>query len=239
MGFVKRLSKRRATRTDKKTSANSAVLRPGERLSVTGGRFSDVLLGDRIQPSMGEGARNREKFAGLPVFSPLVSAYPLTVYVSDTRGPRRCMVRRTRNVWFDPQTMESQIAMSVETFEHERLVVYQLAIEFLATAEDLVEHLPPRREFLAGELGQAAVATPLLIAEGASGLPAEESQRLHRQALRSAARCAALLDVLRRLALAEAGPLSAARRHLVRLIDILSGLVRRREEATGPTTRSE
>jgi len=54
----------------------------------------------------------------------------------------------------------------MDHFEHERLDVYQAAIEFVALAADLVERLPRGRRYLADQLGRAATSIPLNIAPG-------------------------------------------------------------------------
>ena len=52
-------------------------------------------------------------------------------------------------------------------FDHERLDVYQLSLDFVALADDVVEHLPRGRSHLADQLARAATSIVLNIAEGA------------------------------------------------------------------------
>ena len=52
-------------------------------------------------------------------------------------------------------------------FDHEKLDVYQLAIEFLSRANDVIERLPRGRGYLADQLQRAALSIILNIAEGA------------------------------------------------------------------------
>ena len=52
-------------------------------------------------------------------------------------------------------------------FDHEKLDVYKVAIEFVALADDIVESLPRGRGYLADQLHRAATSIPLNIAEGA------------------------------------------------------------------------
>ena len=44
----------------------------------------------------------------------------------------------------------------MNTFDHERLDVYQVAIDFVALADEVVEHLPRGRRYLADQLQRAA-----------------------------------------------------------------------------------
>ena len=53
------------------------------------------------------------------------------------------------------------------TFDHERLDVYQAAVDFVVVANGIVEQLPRGRAYLADQLQRAAVSIPLNIAEGA------------------------------------------------------------------------
>ena len=52
-------------------------------------------------------------------------------------------------------------------FDHEKLDVYQLAIDFVARANDIVENLPRGRGYLADQLQRAALSIVLNLAEGA------------------------------------------------------------------------
>ena len=52
-------------------------------------------------------------------------------------------------------------------FDREKLDVYQLAIEFVAKANDIIERLPRGRGYLADQLQRAALSIVLNIAEGA------------------------------------------------------------------------
>ena len=63
------------------------------------------------------------------------------------------------------------------TFDHEKLDVYKAAIEFVAVADDLVEHLPRGRAYLAAQLHRAAVSISLNIAEGAGEFKKNDKRR--------------------------------------------------------------
>ena len=48
-------------------------------------------------------------------------------------------------------------------FDHEKLDVYQAAINFVITADGIVESLPRGRSYLADQLQRAAASIPLIL----------------------------------------------------------------------------
>ncbi|HYD41760.1 MAG TPA: four helix bundle protein [Anaeromyxobacter sp.] len=52
-------------------------------------------------------------------------------------------------------------------FDHEKLDVYGLAVDFVVRANEIVETLPRGRGYLADQLQRAALSVVLNIAEGA------------------------------------------------------------------------
>ena len=54
-----------------------------------------------------------------------------------------------------------------ESFQHERLDVYRIAIELVALADDVINDLPRGRGYLADQLQRASTSVVLNIAEGA------------------------------------------------------------------------
>ena len=65
----------------------------------------------------------------------------------------------------------------MNTFDHENLDVYKAAIEFVALANEVVEHLPRGRGYLADQLQRAATSIALNIAEGAGEFSGSEKAR--------------------------------------------------------------
>ncbi|MGH9894885.1 MAG: four helix bundle protein, partial [bacterium] len=100
-------------------------------------------------------------------------------------------------------------------------------IDFVALANDVVEHLPHGRAHLADQLQRASLSVPLNIAEGAGEFSPKDKKRFYRMALRSATECSAILDVCRRLDLAQAVVLSSGRDLLLRIVSMLTRLVLR------------
>ena len=127
----------------------------------------------------------------------------------------------------------------MHVFDHEKLDVYVASIEFVALAEDIVEHLPRGRGHLADQLHRAATSIPLNIAEGAGEFSASEKARFYRMARRSATECAAILHVLQRLVLVDETRYNSGRELLLRIVAMLVQMVRRTgESGTGTGTGS-
>jgi len=112
------------------------------------------------------------------------------------------------------------------SFDHERLDVYQAAIDFVVIANDLAEHLPRGRGYLVDQLQRAATSIPLNVAEGAGEFSPAEKVRFYRIARRSATECAAILDVCRKLGLANEERHVVGRELLVRVVSMLVRMCR-------------
>ncbi len=114
----------------------------------------------------------------------------------------------------------------VNQFDHEKLDVYRAAIQFVATADSVVEGLPRGRSYLADQLLRAATSIPLNIAEGAGEYSLKEKARFYRIARRSATECAAILDVCETLELVESKELTGPSELMMRIVAMLVGLVK-------------
>jgi four helix bundle protein len=111
-------------------------------------------------------------------------------------------------------------------FDHEKLNVYQLSIDLVVLADEVVEHLPKGRAYLADQLQRATTSVPLNIAEGAGEYSGQEKNRFYRMAKRSATECAAIFDVCQRLRLVEKSQYEKAREILVHVVNILTKLAK-------------
>jgi four helix bundle protein len=89
--------------------------------------------------------------------------------------------------------------------DHERLDVYQLALDFLAFAHDVIERLPRGRSHLSDQLTRASTSIVLNLAEGAGKHSRPDKRRYYLSARGSAPESSALLDVLARLRLIDGG----------------------------------
>jgi four helix bundle protein len=111
-------------------------------------------------------------------------------------------------------------------FDHERLTVYHVALDFLVVVEEVVNAFPLGRAYLGDQLHRASTSIVLNIAEGAGEFSKKDKARFYRMALRSATECAAVVDVCKRLQLAKELDLLAGRRMLLRIVSMLVPLVR-------------
>ena len=82
----------------------------------------------------------------------------------------------------------------MKQLNHEKLHVYQRAIEFLALATQLLEKIPRGQANLADQLRRASLSIPLNIAEGAGKASRQDSARFFAIARGSALECGAILD---------------------------------------------
>ena len=124
----------------------------------------------------------------------------------------------------------------MDCFDHEKMEVYNLTIDFIALADEVVNGLPRGRAYLADQLRRACSSIALNIAEGAGEFAGDEKARFYRMAKRSATECAAVLDVCRRLDLANGKQLDAGRNLLLRIVSMLIQLIRRMAGSSGTGT---
>ena len=114
-------------------------------------------------------------------------------------------------------------------FAHEKLDVYNLALDFLALAEDLIEHLPRGRGHLADQLSRASTSIVLNIAEGAGKFSKPDKRRYYLSAAGSTTECAAILDVCLRLKLILPDTHSVGKAMLERIAAMLVKLAKAQE----------
>ena len=115
----------------------------------------------------------------------------------------------------------------MDYFDHEKMDVYNVGVEFVGLADGIAEELPRGRAYLADQLRRAATSVVLNIAEGAGEFSPDEKVRFYRMAKRSATECAAAIDVCRRLSLTDNASLDAGRKLLLRIVSMLIALTNR------------
>lgn len=115
-------------------------------------------------------------------------------------------------------------------FDHERMEVYRQALAFVRCASSIRRELGVGRSALADQLDRASVSIALNIAEGAGEFAKTEKARFYRIARRSATECAAILDVIDELKLAQAPQLRTGRQQLQTIVAMLIGLVKHMEK---------
>jgi len=118
-------------------------------------------------------------------------------------------------------------------FEHERLDVYKAAIELLVLADAVAATLPRGRGYLADQLRRAASSIAFNIAEGAGEFAGDEKARFYRMARRSATESAAILDGCRALSLTSDQSSQAARAVLLRIVAMLTAMVKKSGTGSG------
>ena len=118
-------------------------------------------------------------------------------------------------------------------FEHERLDVYKAAIELLVLADAIAATLPRGRGYLADQLRRAASSISFNIAEGAGEFASDEKVRFYRMARRSATESAAILDACRVLSLTPDPSSQAGRAVLLRIVAMLTAMVKKSGSGSG------
>ena len=116
--------------------------------------------------------------------------------------------------------------LNMTSFDHDKLDVYAVSIDFVGVADSIVERLPRGRAYLADQLQRAAISVPLNIAEGAGEFSPGDKARFYRMAARSATECAAILDVCAKLQLGDPDTLGHGRQLLFRIVSMLTKLAR-------------
>jgi four helix bundle protein len=124
-------------------------------------------------------------------------------------------------------TIEIKTTEKQVLFDHEKLTVYQVAIEFVILADEVIERLPRGRAYLSDQLQRAALSISLNIAEGAGEYSADEKARFYRMAKRSATECAGVLDVCQRLRLIEENRYIKGRELLIGIVSMLIKMVQK------------
>jgi four helix bundle protein len=124
-------------------------------------------------------------------------------------------------------TIEIKTPEKQVLFDHEKLTVYQVAIEFVILADEVIESLPRGRAYLSDQLQRAALSISLNIAEGAGEYAVDEKARFYRMAKRSATECAGVLDVCQRLRLIEENRYIKGRELLIGIVSMLIKMVQK------------
>src|SRR6516164_11735643 len=105
--------------------------------------------------------------------------------------------------------------------DHERLDVYQVALDFLVMANGIIEALPRGRSHLADQFTRASTSIVLNLAEGAGKHSKPDKRRYYLTARGSATESAALLDVCLKLKLVEAIAHEEGKEMVVRIVSML------------------
>jgi four helix bundle protein len=111
-------------------------------------------------------------------------------------------------------------------FDHEKLDVYQAAIEFVVLVNTIVDSFPRGKAYLSDQLQRASSSISLNIAEGAGEFSKNEKARFYRMAKRSATERASIFDICQRLKIIEESNHTKARELLIRIVSMLTKMVK-------------
>lgn len=111
---------------------------------------------------------------------------------------------------------------SAPMLAHERLDVYQVAIEFLALAAQTIEALPRGYSGVSDQLRRASLSVPLNIAEGVGKTTKTDRARFYSIARGSAMECGAVFDALGVMGLVEPKIHERGKQLLVRISSMLT-----------------
>src|SRR5207253_10643869 len=114
-------------------------------------------------------------------------------------------------------------------FDHEKLDVYREAINFCGWVGEFLASISAKAA-AKDQLDRASTSIPLNIAEGNGKFSAKDRARVFEIARGSALECAACLDVLLVRKLTKEEPMAAQKERLVRIVEMLVGLLRRFSE---------
>ncbi|MFZ1220845.1 MAG: four helix bundle protein [Chthoniobacterales bacterium] len=114
-------------------------------------------------------------------------------------------------------------------FDHEKLDVYRDAIAFCGWTGELLNSISAKAA-AKDQLDRASTSIPLNIAEGNGKFSVKDRARFLEIARGSALECAAALDVLVARKLATLEQIESAKENLVRIVQMLMGMLRRFSE---------
>ena len=121
--------------------------------------------------------------------------------------------------------------MQEPQFEFQKLEVYQRAMELKLLIENIIQQLPPGTADLRSQLRRSERSVRLNAAEGAGKYRPGGKVERFRTARGSANECAAALDEVRQLGLADRELTLEALRLVHRIVAMLSRLIMRWENA--------
>src|SRR5438105_11663103 len=111
-------------------------------------------------------------------------------------------------------------------FDHEKLDVYREAINFCGWVDEFLASISAKAA-AKDQLDRASTSIPLNIAEGNGKFSARDRARFFEMARGSTLECAACLDVLLVRKVTKEEPVVAQKEHIVRIVEMLVGLLRR------------
>jgi four helix bundle protein len=123
-------------------------------------------------------------------------------------------------------------------FDHERLNVYQEAIAFCGWVGDFLNEISTKAA-AKDQLDRASTSIPLNIAEGNGKFSNADRARFLEIARGSALECAGCIDVLGARKLIDPERMVPAKEQLVRIVNMLVGMLKRFSEHAGSLREEE
>ena len=110
-------------------------------------------------------------------------------------------------------------------FDHEKLDVYNLALEFATYAYELSKGLSGNDRHARDQMLRASQSIPLKIAEGNGKRPGCNRRRFFEISRGSALECAAILDVIKACRVVESPIAESGKSLLYRIVSMLTRLI--------------
>jgi four helix bundle protein len=124
------------------------------------------------------------------------------------------------------QKMLPTKCMNTIQFDHEKLDVFQVSLDFIVLVEEITKNFPEGRAYLVDQIRRAGSSISLNIAEGAGEFSGNEKNRFYRMAKRSATECAGIFEVCNRLNIIEEKNYLEGRGLLLRIVSMLVKMVK-------------
>lgn len=118
----------------------------------------------------------------------------------------------------------NQGATAMEKLSHEKLDVYQCAIEFFSLTTEVLQRIPRGYQYISDQLHRAALSIPFNIAEAAGKSSPKDKANRFTIARGSTLECGAIIDSLLILKLIDNQSYHRAKELLVRIASMLSKL---------------
>ena len=115
----------------------------------------------------------------------------------------------------------------MRSFDHEKLDVYRVSIEFVILTDEIIESFPRGKAYFSDQLQRACTSITLNIAEGSDEYCTNEKIRFYRIAKRSATECASIIDVLKHLKIIDDTLYQRSRELLFRIVSMLIKMVQK------------
>ena len=108
---------------------------------------------------------------------------------------------------------------------HEKLDVYQTAIEFLGLSFQIIHEIPHGYGFLADQLKRASLSIPLNIAEGNGKFSKQDKGKFYKIARGSSTECGAILDAAKTIGIIDERVWQKGKTLIHRIVSMLSKMI--------------